>query len=264
MRITFLGTGTSQGVPVIGCTCVVCTSDDPRDKRLRVSALVEVSHPDLVGVGNTRILIDAGPDLRQQLLRAKVTDLDAVLLTHEHMDHIAGMDDLRAFSHVHEPPRAIDIHANARTLQAVRRVYEYAFTEKKYPGVPAFALHTIDRADFTIGNVRITPLEVMHLLMPVLGFRIGGFVYVTDAKTISPEEKEKAKGCEVLVLNALRIEPHISHLNLEEALTLIEELEPQRAYLTHISHWMGKHAEVKLPANVMLAHDGLVVEVQEP
>lgn len=253
MRLTFLGTGTSQGVPVIGCRCVVCSSDDPRDKRLRSSALVEVD--------GHRLLIDAGPDLRQQLLRAGVDDLDAVLLTHEHMDHIAGMDDLRAISFAHEPPKPVDIYADAPTLQAVRRVYEYAFAEHRYPGIPEFALHTIDRSSFHVGPVAVTPVEVRHLHLPVRGFRIGGLTYITDAKTIPPAEQEKIRGSDVLVLNALRRKEHIAHLNLDEALALVEELRPARAYFTHISHWMGLHAEVELPPNVQLAYDGLVVDL---
>lgn len=253
MRFTFLGTGTSQGVPVIGCECPVCRSDDPRDKRLRSSALVETQ--------GRRLLIDAGPDLRQQLLRAGVKDLDAVLLTHEHMDHIAGMDDLRAISFAHEPPKAVDVHADRSTLEAVRRVYQYAFAQTRYPGIPEFSLHTVERSAFHAGGVDVLPVEVMHLHMPVLGYRIGGLTYITDAKTIPDAEKDKVRGCEVLVLNALRHQAHIAHLNLSEALALVEELRPGRAYLTHISHWLGKHADVELPPNVMLAYDGLVVDL---
>ena len=257
MRVTFLGTGTSQGVPVIGCACAVCRSTDPRDARLRVSVLVEVA--------DKRILIDAGPDLRQQMLRARVPDLDAVLLTHEHMDHMIGMDDLRSFSFLHDPPKAIPIHADQGTAAAVRRVYSYAFQERKYPGVPEFDLHTFGADTFEAAGVKVLPIEVMHMRMPVRGFRIGGFTYITDAKTIAPEEKAKAAGSDVLVLNALRIQPHYSHLNLEEALALVEELRPRRAYFTHISHFMGLHEAVEpsLPSHVHLAYDGLVVELQE-
>ncbi len=258
MRITFLGTGTSQGVPIIGCNCAVCTSADARDNRLRVSVIVETE--------GKRILIDAGPDLRQQLLRAQVADLDAVLLTHEHMDHISGMDDLRSISFQHEPPRPVPIFADATTLNAVKRVFAYAFQERKYPGVPEFDLHMITRGPFEAAGVHVQPIEVLHMHMPVLGFRIGGFTYITDAKSIRPEEKEKIQGTEVLVLNALRIKEHYSHLNLAEALALVEELQPRKAYFTHISHWMGLHAAVEptLPAHVRLAHDGLVVELQGP
>ncbi|HEY0977460.1 MAG TPA: MBL fold metallo-hydrolase [Flavobacteriales bacterium] len=253
MRLTFLGTGTSQGVPVIGCRCEVCRSNDPRDQRLRSSILVEVQ--------GLNVLIDAGPDLRQQMLRSGTDHLDAVLLTHEHMDHIAGMDDLRAFSFLHEPPRPVHVYADRATLDAVRRVFSYAFTGSAYPGIPQFELHPIDRSAFAIGPVSITPLEVMHLHLPVLGFRIGGLCYVTDAKTIAPEVRKQMKGCDVLVVNALRRQSHVSHFNLEEALALIAELRPERAFLTHISHWMGRHAEVHLPPGVELARDGLVVEL---
>ena len=256
MRVTFLGTGTSQGVPMIGCQCAVCTSTDPRDKRLRVSVLMEVK--------GLRILIDPGPDLRQQLLRAGVSDLDAVLITHEHMDHLAGMDDLRAISFQYEPPKPVPIYADAPTQQAVRRVFNYAFREEKYPGVPQFDLHLIDRQPFNIGGLKVIPIEVMHMSMPVLGFRVGGFTYITDAKTIALKEKEKVRGSEVFVVNALRQKEHYSHLNVAEALALVDELKPGRTFFTHISHWMGKHADVELPANVALAYDGLVVELQDP
>jgi phosphoribosyl 1,2-cyclic phosphate phosphodiesterase len=253
VQLTFLGTGTSQGIPVIACDCEVCRSTDPRDNRTRSSALVDVD--------GVKLLIDAGPDMRQQLLREKVMDLDAVLLTHEHMDHIAGMDDLRAFNFVHDPPRPVPIYGDASTLAAVQRVFAYAFSTSKYPGVPQFDLHTIGREPLHVKGVQVIPIEVMHLHMPVLGFRIGGLVYITDAKTMAPAEREKARGCEVLVVNALRKEPHISHLNLEEALELIRDLRPERAYLTHISHWMGRHAELELPPQVYLAYDGLHVEL---
>lgn len=253
MQLTFLGTGTSQGVPVVACGCEVCRSTDPRDKRTRSSVLVETE--------GKAILIDAGPDLRQQMLREGVRDLDAVLLTHEHMDHIVGMDDLRAFTFAHEPPRPVPIFADAATITAVRRVFAYAFSGSKYPGMPRFDLHTITREPFLAQGVPVVPVEVMHHYLPVLGFRIGGLTYLTDAKTITGAEKEKIRGSEVLVVNALRKKEHISHFNLEEALALIEEIAPARAYLTHISHLMGLHAELKLPTNVHLAYDGLKVEL---
>lgn len=253
VQLAFLGTGTSQGVPVIACTCAVCRSNDPRDKRTRTSVLVEVN--------GTRLLIDAGPDLRQQMLREGISDLDAVLLTHEHMDHIAGLDDTRAFSFVHEPARDIPIYANPATLEAVKRVYSYAFKTSRYPGVPRFSMHPVGDSPFMIADVEVRPVEVMHLHMPVLGFRIGGLTYLTDAKTIAASEKQKMLGSRVLVVNALRRKEHISHFNLEEALALIGELAPERAYLTHISHLMGTHASVHLPANVALAYDGLKVDL---
>lgn len=257
MRLTFLGTGTSQGVPIIGCRCAVCTSTDPRDQRLRVSVLVETR--------GKRVLIDAGPDMRQQLLRAGVSDLDAVLLTHAHMDHIGGMDDLRAISFLHEPPRPVPIYADRATTDGVKHMYHYAFGPGRYPGVPEFDMRLIDNVPFHLDEVEVRPIEVAHMHMPVLGFRIGGLVYITDAKSISEGERDKMRDCDVLVLNALRKQTHYSHLNLEEALAVVEDVKPRRAYFTHISHWMGRHADVQgeLPPNVFLAHDGLSLDVQE-
>lgn len=252
-QLTFLGTGTSQGVPVVGCGCAVCRSTDARDQRLRSAALVEV--------GATRLLIDAGPDLRQQMLRAGADHLDAVLLTHEHMDHIAGIDDLRAFNYRQQ--RAMDIHANAATLAAVRRVYQYAFAERRYPGVPELELRPIS-GPFGIGEARVEPFEVLHGALPVLGFRIGGLAYITDAKTIPDAVEERLRGTELLVLNALRRSEHPTHLNLEQALEAVRRIGPRRAFFTHISHLLGVHAEVsaELPPGVALAHDGLVVPFQ--
>ena len=256
MTIEFLGTGTSQGIPVVTCRCAVCRSSDHRDKRLRTSALVRAE-------GRT-ILIDAGPDLREQMLCSEVDRLDGVLLTHEHMDHIGGIDELRAFN-FHQG-RAMDLHADPRTQLAIRRMYHYAFGKERYPGVPELELCDIPDGTFHIAGIPILPIEVMHYMLPVLGFRVGDLTYITDAKTIAPEEKEKAMNSDVLVLNALRKEPHISHLNLDEALGLIAELRPARAYLTHISHLLGAHAEIsaELPRNVHLAYDGLVVELADP
>lgn len=256
MRVEFLGTGTSQGVPVIACDCSVCRSDDPRDDRLRCAVLV--------GVGDVNLLIDAGPDLRQQMLRSNVERLDAVLLTHEHMDHVGGIDELRSFN-FHQG-RAMDIHANAATQAAVRRMYHYAFAEKKYPGVPELVLKDIPDGPFEVADVPVLPVTVMHYFLPVLGFRIGGFAYVTDAKTIADAELDKLRGADVLVLNALRKEEHVSHLNLDEALALVRELRPKRAYFTHISHLLGRHAgvEAELPEGVGLAYDGLVLELPDP
>ena len=255
ITIEFLGTGTSQGVPVIACNCEVCTSSDPKDNRLRSSALVRV--------GDVHLLIDAGPDLRQQMLRSKVDRLDAVLLTHEHMDHLAGIDELRSFNF--RQNKAMDIHANAATNAAVRRMFHYAFSEERYPGVPELRLHEIDRDPFTAASVPITPIEVIHYKLPVLGFRIGRLGYITDAKSIAPQEIEKLKGVDVLVLNALRKKEHISHFNLEQAIDLVQVIQPRQAYFTHISHLMGKHADVmrELPEGIALAYDGLIDEVQE-
>lgn len=253
IRIEFLGTGTSQGVPVVACDCAVCQSLDPRDKRLRTSVWIQVNGKSL--------LIDAGPDLRQQLLRSDVVGLDAVLLTHEHMDHIAGIDELRAFNF--KQGRAMDLFANAATNAAVERMFHYAFAKDRYPGVPELVLHTVDGSAFTASGIEVLPVEVMHHRMPVLGFRIGGFAYVTDAKTIAPSERDKLRGLDVLVLNALRQKTHLSHLNLSEAIELVNDLQPKMAYFTHISHLLGTHDIVskELPPNVQLAFDGLVVEM---
>lgn len=253
VQLTFLGTGTSQGVPVIGCRCAVCTSTDPRDKRLRSSALVQYN--------GTTLLLDAGPDLRQQMLREHVQDLDAVLLTHEHMDHVAGMDDLRSFSFAHQPPKDIPIYANARTLDAVKRVYAYAFNNNKYPGIPQFELHQVDTGPFKLNGSEVIPVEVMHRYLPVTAYRIGPMAYVTDAKSIADKEKKKLEGVEVLVVNALRHQEHPSHFNVAEALALVKELGPGRAFFTHISHLMGLHAAMELPAGVELAYDGLRVDI---
>lgn len=254
ITLEFLGTGTSQGVPVVGCRCPVCRSADPMDRRLRTSALVRD--------GSKQLLIDAGPDLRQQLLRAGVDRLDAVLLTHEHMDHISGMDDLRALNH--RMGRPMDIHGSPATLEAVRRVYAYAFAERRYPGVPELALHPIAERAFRAGGVEVEAIHAMHLRMPVLGFRIGGLAYITDAKAMDEEEIRRIRGVDTLVLNALRLEPHPSHLNLDEALALVERIGPRQAYFTHISHFMGAHAEAlrRLPPHAALAYDGLQVEVR--
>ena len=256
MQLTFLGTGTSSGVPMVGCSCDVCTSTDPRDHRLRSSALVRTH--------GLTLLIDAGPDARQQLLRAGVTALDAVLLTHAHMDHISGIDDLRAFNFFQKKP--MDLYGDRTTLDAVRRVFAYAFGDGKYPGTPQLDLHEIGPGPFEIRGVTITPVEVEHYLMPVLGFRIGNFSYVTDAKSIAPAELEKLLGSDVLVLNALRHKEHISHFTLGQAIAVAREIGPRRVYFTHISHQLGRQAVVstELPAGMHLAYDGLVVDLLDP
>jgi phosphoribosyl 1,2-cyclic phosphate phosphodiesterase len=254
ISIEFLGTGTSQGVPVIACSCSVCSSEDPRDKRLRTSALVRVD--------GVTLLIDAGPDMRQQMLRAKVMEIDAVLLTHEHMDHVAGIDELRSFNfHMQRP---MHIHANPATNAAVRRMFHYAFAEKdRYPGVPELVLHDLDGSEVEIAGVSIQPIEVLHHRMAVLGFRIGPLAYITDAKTIAQNELDKIRGVDVLVLNVLRKKEHISHLNLAEAMRLVDIIGPRQVYFTHISHLLGSHSEVstELPSGVELAYDGLRVNV---
>jgi len=253
MKIQFLGTGTSQGVPVIACNCEVCTSSDPRDDRTRTSARIFVDGQAWV--------IDTGPDFRQQMLRAKADQLDAVLLTHEHMDHITGMDDVRTFNFLHE--RSMPIYANRATLKAIERVYSYVFTAKRYPGVPVLDLKEIKDEPFMVNEVEVIPINVLHMNMPVLGFRIGDLTYITDANYISDEELEKIKGSKILVLNALRKEKHISHFNLQEAIDLSRRVGAERTYLTHISHYLGKHEEVsaELPEGVFLAYDGLSVPI---
>lgn len=252
IRITFLGTGTSQGVPVIACDCEVCTSTDPRDKRLRTSILVEDE--------NTTVVIDSGPDFRYQMLRAGVKKLDGLVFTHEHKDHIAGMDDIRAFNYIGKKP--VDIYATERVQLAIKREFHYAFDAVKYPGVPELHLHTIENKSFKIGTLTFTPILVKHYLLDVFGFRIGDFTYITDAKTIPESEHPKVFGSNILVLNALRREPHISHFTLDEALDAMAYFKPTGGLLTHLSHQMGVHQKVEeeLPSSVRIAYDGLVLE----
>jgi phosphoribosyl 1,2-cyclic phosphate phosphodiesterase len=251
VKITFLGTGTSQGVPVIACECSTCVSTDSRDKRLRTSLLVETEE-------NT-FVIDAGPDFRQQMLTARVNKLDAILLTHEHKDHIAGMDDLRAFNH--RSQAAIDIYAEERVQNAVRKEYSYVFSENRYPGVPRMELHNISDQSIVIRGVEVIPLRVFHYRLPILGFRIGNMAYITDTNYVPEETKERLVGVKYLVVNALRKEKHVSHFSLGEAVDFVREISPKKAFITHISHQMGKHEEVnrELPVNVTLAWDGLEV-----
>ncbi len=254
MNLTFLGTGTSQGVPVIGCQCDVCTSEDSRDKRLRTSVMVEVD--------DQTIVIDTGPDFRQQMLREKPSNVDAVLFTHEHKDHVAGLDDIRPFNFKSGKP--LNIYATQQVEEALKREYQYIFADFKYPGAPQINLHRI-YADkpFHVSHTEVIPIEVLHYKLPVLGFRIENMAYITDANFISDPEKEKLQGLDVLIVNALRQKKHISHFNLEEAIALSEELKPKRTYLTHISHLMGKHVDVSkdLPEGVFLGYDGLKVEI---
>jgi len=252
LKVTFLGTGTSQGVPVIACGCRVCTSSDPRDKRLRSSILISDTP-----AGN--IVIDTTPDFRYQMLRVGLKHLEAVLITHSHKDHIAGMDDIRAFNYFQQ--RAIDIYATEFTQQVIRNEFSYAFTEQKYPGIPELNLRTIGAAPFNVNGLDIIPVNVMHHRMPVLGFRFNDFTYITDANFIAEEEKEKIRGSKVLVLNTLRKEKHISHFTLDEAIAIGRELEIPQVYFTHISHQLGLHEEIsaELPAGMALAYDGLEV-----
>jgi phosphoribosyl 1,2-cyclic phosphate phosphodiesterase len=251
LEVTILGTGTSQGVPVVGCECLVCQSADPCDKRLRAAALVR-NH-------DTTIVIDAGPDFRQQMLREGVKKLDAVIITHNHKDHTGGIDDVRAFNWIQKKP--MDIYARPSVLKAITKEFSYAFEEDKYPGAPNINLHVIDGSPFKIGSLHITPIDALHHQMPVYGFRINDFSYLTDANTIRQEELDKMKGSKIVVLNALRQEKHISHFTLEEAIDIIEYLAPEQGYITHISHQMGLHEEVSklLPGNVSLAFDGLKI-----
>ena len=253
MEVTFLGTGTSQGIPVIACPCNVCQSTDSRDKRLRTSVLIEEN-------GKT-FVIDTGPDFRQQMLRENVKNMDGIIFTHEHKDHTAGFDDIRAFNFINK--KKMEVYASSRVQEAIRREFPYIFNEFKYPGIPEINLHLIENKLFNIDGVDILPIEVMHYKLPVFGFRIGNFSYVTDANFISNTEKEKIKNSDVLVLNALRRETHISHFTLEQAIHLVEELKPRKAYFTHISHQLGLHSDVskELPSNIELAYDGLKIKI---
>ncbi|HCN84539.1 MAG TPA: MBL fold metallo-hydrolase [Sphingobacteriaceae bacterium] len=253
MKITILGTGTSQGVPVIACQCSVCTSTDPRDKRLRVSVLIEHK--------GKNIVIDSGPDFRYQMLRAGVKRLDAIIFTHEHKDHVAGLDDIRAFNYSQQ--EALNVYAHKRVHESLKREFHYAFAEYKYPGIPLINLVEIDNFRFSIDGIDILPIEVMHLKLPVLGFRIGDFTYITDAKTITETEKRKIAGSKILILNALQKDPHISHFTLDEAIEFARDAGAEKTYFTHMSHKMGKHEEVSalLPPDIYLAYDQLVFEV---
>jgi phosphoribosyl 1,2-cyclic phosphate phosphodiesterase len=253
VTITFLGTGTSQGVPVIACDCAVCTSADPKDKRLRSSVMVEID--------DKLIVIDSGPDFRYQMLRANVKHLTAILFTHEHKDHVAGMDDIRAFNY--RQKAAIDVYGTERVQTALKREFAYIFHEFKYPGIPDIRPQVITNEPFSIAGIPIIPIEVMHYKLPIMGYRIGDFTYITDAKTISDSEKEKIKGSKVLVINALQRDAHISHFTLDEAIAFAKEMGADKTYFTHISHRLGKHADVslELPAGIELAYDGLKLEM---
>jgi len=253
--VTFLGTGTSQGVPVIACDCEVCTSTDKHNNRLRSSIMIEST--------DKVIVIDSGPDFRYQMLREKVKHLDAIVFTHEHKDHVAGLDDIRAFNYRQNSP--IDVYATPRVQEALKREFAYIFAEFKYPGIPQLNMHAIGLEPFDIGSVNFLPIEVMHYKLPVLGFRIGDFTYITDAKTVAPSEVEKIKGTKTLVINALQTQSHISHFTLDEALAFANEVGAEKTYLTHISHRLGLHSVIseQLPQGIELAYDGLKLSVNE-
>ncbi|MEI6087207.1 MAG: MBL fold metallo-hydrolase [Bacteroidota bacterium] len=252
-KVSFLGTGTSTGIPMIGCACEVCSSSNSKDKRLRSSVLIQSD--------TTAIIIDTTPDFRYQMLRTNTTHLDAVLFTHPHKDHMAGLDDIRALNFITQKP--MDIYANSLTEEAVRRDFYYAFADTKYPGVPELNLITIDESPFIIGDLPIQPILVYHHKMPVYGFRIGDFTYITDANRIDEEQMDLIRGSKLLVLNALRKEDHISHFTLQQAVDISIELAVPEVYFTHISHQLGKHEDInqELPPHIKLAYDGLQIRL---
>ena len=252
MKIKVLGTGTSQGIPVIACDCPVCTSTDPKDTRLRCSIYIEVD--------NLKLVVDIGPDFRTQMLNAAIKDIDAILMTHQHNDQSAGLDDVRPFNFKYR--KDIPVYATVAVQEDLRQRFQYVFKASNYPGAPRINLNTIENLPFQIEQTKIQPILVQHGSMPVFGFRINQFTYITDAKEIEEEELEKIKGSKVLILNALQKEPHFSHLNLSQALAIIEKVKPEKAYLTHISHLMGKNQDIakELPTNVELCYDGLEFE----
>lgn len=249
MKVTVLGTGTSQGVPVVACDCKVCSSKDPKDKRLRTAILVETSV-------NT-IVIDAGPDFRQQMLREKIKKVNAVFITHNHKDHTGGLDDVRAFNWILKQP--MEVFARQSVLKSIKKDFDYAFEEEKYPGVPQINLNTIENKPFSVNGEEILPIDALHAQLPVFGFRMGDFSYLTDANFLTDEELDKMKGSKYIIINALRKEKHYSHFNVEEAVDLLQYLKPEKGFLTHISHQMGLHEEInkELPPGIELAYDGL-------
>lgn len=253
MKVTFLGTGTSQGVPVIGCTCAVCRSLDYRDKRLRTSVFIEVDGQSLV--------IDTGPDFRQQMLRENISHLDAILFTHAHRDHTAGLDDVRAFNFLQQMD--MPAYCTQKVFEQLRRDFSYIFVQESYPGIPRIQVFEIDENTFTINGVSVTPLPVLHYHLPVMGFRIKDFSYITDSNFIPDETLSRMEGTNILVLNALQREQHVSHFNLDEALRQVERIRPKQAYLIHVSHKLGLHSEIsrELPPHVALAFDGLQLSI---
>jgi len=253
LKITFLGTGTSTGVPVVACNCEVCSSDDPRDKRYRTSIMINRN--------GSNIVIDCGPDFRIQMLKHKVEDIDALLFTHAHRDHIAGLDDIRAFNYILH--KTIDVYGTEITLNSIKEQFPYIFTPGRYFGAPQLNLHTISDFPFNIGDFDFIPIQVMHQDLEVYGYRIADFTYITDANHIAPDQLDKMRGSKVVVINALRNSRHVSHFSLNEAIEIIKELKPEKAYFTHISHFLGKYeiVEQKLPEGIHLAYDGLQIEV---
>lgn len=253
MKVTFLGTGTSQGVPLICCECDVCRSSNPKDNRLRTSILIQSEQANVV--------IDSGPDFRQQMLRQKLKTLDAVVFTHEHKDHIAGLDEVKAFNFFNK--MRMPVYATERVQQAIKREFAYIFSDEKYPGIPEVDLFNVTDLPIKIKDIELLPIDVMHYRLPVKGYRINDFTYITDANFISEEEKLKIKGSRIIVINALRKEEHVSHYTLQQAIDLMTELKPEKAYFTHISHQLGLHNEVskELPAFIELAYDGLQIEI---
>ncbi len=253
MKITFLGTGTSQGVPVVACSCEVCKSTDTKDKRLRSSVLINYK--------DINIVIDAGPDFRQQMLTHKVKNLEAILLSHGHKDHIGGLDDVRAFNWVNKQP--MKIYCEDRVFTDLKREFAYAFSENPYPGVPSFDINIINETPFYLSGIKITPIRGLHYKLPVLGFRIEDFAYLTDFNYISDEEIEKLKDTKVLVVNGLRKEKHISHFTIYEAIELISKVNPTKGYITHISHQLGLASSIILPENIFLAYDNLSISIDD-
>lgn len=253
-RLTFLGTGTSQGVPIIGCKCKVCTSQNPKDKRLRSSVLIEHK--------NKKILIDAGPDFRQQLLRENIENLDAIILTHEHKDHTGGLDDVRAINYLQK--KALPIYCEKRVEESLHKEYSYAFDKIKYPGVPEFDIKTINNAPFQIDDINVIPIRVYHYKLPILGFRIGNITYITDANKIEKEEMKKIIGSEIFVINTVRKQKHLSHFSLPEAIEVAKKINSKATYLTHLSHQIGTHNHLTsiLPEGIYASYDGLSVETK--
>lgn len=253
MIVTLLGTGTSSGVPLIGCACEVCRSIDFRDKRLRTSIHLDIDGKSFV--------VDTGPDFRQQMLRTGILRLDAVLFTHEHKDHTAGLDEVRAYNFLQG--QDMPVYAHKRVLNQLQTEYAYIFAEKKYPGIPRIRLHEISNESFEIEGVPFTPIDVLHHRLPVFGYRIHNFTYLTDLNYISDEELEKVYGTQVLVLDALQIEPHLSHFTLDQAVALVERIQPEQTYFVHMSHKIGLHREVekRLPNSIRLGYDGLKIEI---